>query len=623
MGSRSVIIPDDEVRLDAFDIPDDEVQISKPKPRPLTPEQKQSLARSSRPTQFEQERRVHTSTPLRAVRGLVLGAAEGAGIPESQTPVRDVARGVYQGITAPPQSKLEELLPAELQMGVNVGRMALRVPGAILSGLKEGAGDIYQGIANRDIEQATHGVGEFGTTAAATITGARQIAKGTQVARGRRNVAKAQREIKSGAPPGWKETDFDVQLKRASPYLAEEARVRPVTSVREAAEASQQAITNLESRVGQVVNTYGRDTIPGQVAMRNARQALRSVPRTSQEMKAGLKELAGLGVGRRITLAYAERLRYRLNRDLDKFFNETGSRRDTLRATNPEFAAKEAAANALREMIYDQLERRGVPNIAKLRRDEGAIIQMRDAFERNIVAAEKASDKATSAVGQVGRLVSGLSPGVAGAVVGGVLGGPASALGATGVGIGLVRDLAKQRALPNRVVSRGFKRLAKHSPSPDYPTIPPPPTVRGMLPPPRIMPPAPSPPPGPPPPVAEGTRATRKGLLLPPEGGTTVPGVTFFDQRAPSIVGTKQTPPPFSIPQWPSQHLADMKFVRSEINRWGLSGTSGRAIESMSPQQLASVATQLRGPRFRTLPRDMKQDFLRSLLARGISPPPQ
>ena len=180
---------------------------------------------------------------------------------------------------------------------------------------------------------------------------------------------------------------------RSAPHLAEEARKAPITTVREAEAASNKAITKIDGQVRTALGQIPEETVNGNSILDSARKAVDAVKRTPEERAAATKLLEGLGIRGDIGILDADQLRERLNAELSGEYDKTGSDRATLRKTNSSYAANEAAANALRDAIYDRMEARGITEARELRRDQGALMNMRDHYHDNMVKSEAADAK--------------------------------------------------------------------------------------------------------------------------------------------------------------------------------------------------------------------------------------
>ena len=365
----------------------------------------------------------------------------GEGAVTAYDPAKKLAKGIAAG-----QNASEILSPEEAQQG--------------LMGLSEFAG----GAAGAG-ELVKHAGGVVPAIKSGPIAG--RIAAGLT----EDPAAAAAREHKLAVPPTKGDVDYDENFNRSAPHLAEEARKAPITTVREAEAASNKAITKIDGQVRTALGQIPEETVNGNSILDSARKAVDAVKRTPEERAAATKLLEGLGIRGDIGILDADQLRERLNAELSGEYDKTGSDRATLRKTNSSYAANEAAANALRDAIYDRMEARGITEARELRRDQGALMNMRDHYHDNIVKSEAADakpqpntplQKAAKTGGQALGAVAGgglgtvLGPGgtVGGAFAGREIGG---ALGEK-FGSKLAQDNR-----PNARIARTFENL-KNSP---------------------------------------------------------------------------------------------------------------------------------------------------------------
>lgn len=268
---------------------------------------------------------------------------------------------------------------------------------------------------------------------------------------------------------------------RATPYLTAEHASAPITSVEALRDAAQSAITQIEAQVGQYIDAHPQDLIRTQ-PLAAARSALARGVRAS-DLELGMRELNDLGLDQPLTLAQADAIRLRLNQENAATLAKNNIDQFKARTTDPAFAAREAAAEALRAGIYDQLAARGVDAKA-LRMDEGALMKLRNAALRQIYAGERpvAGTGTNTLTSRVIRRTAPVVGGVAGASLGGVLG--------AGVGTELGMSVSKRLASPNltrnALIERAFSHL-KGDTAPAYPVMPPDAPVRGLLPSPPIV----------------------------------------------------------------------------------------------------------------------------------------
>jgi hypothetical protein len=314
------------------------------------------------------------------------------------------------------------------------------------------------------------------------------------------------------------------QYVRARPYLEEAHSSNPIsvdTGVSDTVDAANQGISKIEDKVGEAIRANPQDLIRTNT-MADVNAALAKNQRGQQFVAAGQRELAGFGLDQPKTVAQADAIRRQLNLENQAALSKNSYDLAAARASDPAFAAREAASQSLRTGIYNQLEQRGVQGVKDLRQDEGALLAIRDAAQNQIYNGEKMV--AGSAPGGLGRQVAaravqgGLTAG--GAYVGSSLAGPAGAAGGAAVGAGAgelaTRFFAPGKLSRNELVARSFEKQVAGSP--EYLDIPQGPQIKGLLGSGTRVTPAPPVPGG----TMEGgmvavdpsTRAARLGLLL-------------------------------------------------------------------------------------------------------------
>jgi hypothetical protein len=142
----------------------------------------------------------------------------------------------------------------------------------------------------------------------------------------------------------------------------------------------------------------------------------------------------------------------------------------TARETSPAFAAREIAAESLRNGIYDQLENYGIDGVRELRQDQGSLIKIRNAAHNQIFN-EGRTVRGTGRSGLGGRIVRGVGK-AAGASIGGAAGstlGPGGTIGGAVVGgeIGssIANSLAPGDLTKGGLIENSFKhRVATDEP---------------------------------------------------------------------------------------------------------------------------------------------------------------
>jgi hypothetical protein len=287
----------------------------------------------------------------------------------------------------------------------------------------------------------------------------------------------------------------------------------PITTVQEGLDASQKAISGIAERVRGYVLASPNDQVAG-----NAWQRMMNRLGNSQqddftrrglawiERKYGSKLSQGS-----ISLKDADEIREELNAFNRKAMNDTRTNKADLQKTDPAFAARENLAESLRNDIYDHLEvAKQIPGVRDMRRAEGSIMKLRNAFEGALPRADTAVGGTApfAAVRDLADVATRLS-------------------GANALTHGAASRVARSPAnrTANEMVER-FHRIRPYDDPATYPAVPPP-----------FVP----PPPGPPgPPLGRTQTAWWPGG---PPGPPGAPGAP---------VASHPTPPPPAPPPTPA-----------------------------------------------------------------------
>ena len=176
------------------------------------------------------------------------------------------------------------------------------------------------------------------------------------------------------AVPSTKSTPYTPeQYARARPYLEEEHADSPVSrdsGVTDIRDAAQSAIGKIEDKVSQYIKANPQDVISTNPAA-DARAALQKNQRGSEFVDAGMKEIQALNLDQPKTVAQADAIRRQLNLENQAALAKNNYKQEAARVSDPAFAAREAAAESLRDGIYGKLEERGIQGVQDLRQDEG------------------------------------------------------------------------------------------------------------------------------------------------------------------------------------------------------------------------------------------------------------
>jgi hypothetical protein len=245
-------------------------------------------------------------------------------------------------------------------------------------------------------------------------------------------------------------TPRDYQAAR--PYLEAEHGNSPVQSVQDLRDSADTAIGNIEGKIRGFIQAKPRATISTD-PLSDANAVLAQNARGQSFVDQGMKELEDFDLGQPKTLAQADNIRKQLNAENKAVLRRNNYDVATARATDPGFAAREAAAESLRNGIYDSLEANGVSGVRDLRLDEGAIIKIRNAAQNQIYNGGKAVSGTGSSgpVRQVGKALVKAGGTAAGASVGGVPGaivgaGAGEAAGSLLTSGNLTRDALIERS---------------------------------------------------------------------------------------------------------------------------------------------------------------------------------
>jgi hypothetical protein len=338
------------------------------------------------------------TTKLNAqLRGAVAGGVEGAAdlLASFTSPVGLALSLAGLG----PESKLVETVPALKPLlelpAVRTAQRAVQT-GAGAGFAAHGAGRVataptWGEKAEGVVELAAGGLGlsPAVSSAKARYTATRRTKQG----------AEAAHAFQLAVPPSKTSPYEPTDPHAAMPWLDVEHAAKPITSIEGLRDAADSAITRIEDHIHQAIGANPNDLIRNQplVAVKNA---LRRFTR-SDAMSAGLKDVESFGLDQPLTVERADQIRRDLNAENKGVLKRNHYDVATARSIDPGFAAREAASRALRDGIYTQLEARGIAGVRELRQDEGALLSVRNATERQIYAGDKTVAKSAPPLGPV------------------------------------------------------------------------------------------------------------------------------------------------------------------------------------------------------------------------------
>lgn len=347
-------------------------------------------------------------------------------------------------------------------------------------------------------------------------------------------------DFQKAIPPSKSAPYSPEDLDAARPHLEDQHEIETIKEPLDVRDASDSSISRIERRVGDYIAENPKDLI--RTSPLEAAKAALSKSVRSDFVEKGLKELEPYSLDEPITLEKADRIRRQLNNENNGVMDKNKYLRSTARDIDPGFAAREAAVDALREGIYNQLEERGIEGVDQLRHDEGSLIKIRDAAQNQIYNGEKQVAK-TGASGTGRKVLRNVTKagitGVGAGIGALVYGEPGAAVG--GLVTSPLANLAGDLILPDnltrsQLLERSFgKKITNGA---EFPDIPPRPKIRGLLnpKPTELGPSTNTNPLSEPQRAAPDTRAARKGLLLnKPKPAITAAG---FNEPAGEPVGT-------------------------------------------------------------------------------------
>ena len=299
----------------------------------------------------------------------------------------------------------------------------------------------------------------------------------------------------NGVPPT-KSTPYTPQdLQNARPYLEDEHAASPIKTVADLKDAADSAIGRIENRISDYVRQNPADQLTND-PLGSVNAALAKTDSLKQGFsQAGLKELAPYNLDEPLTVMKADKLRRQLNAENAAFETKNNYDQAQARATDPAYAAREAAAGALREGIYRRLADRGIEGVYQLRQDEGSLIAVRNAAQNQIFNGGKnvAGTGTNGVVGQTVhnaiRIASTGTGAALGAHLGGTEGATAGAILGGGAGEAINRTFFPGNLTRDALVERSFSKPITNGAS--LPEIPAKPSIRGLLPKPKPQLPAP------------------------------------------------------------------------------------------------------------------------------------
>lgn len=381
--------------------------------------------------------------------------------------LRDTA-GMISGATS---------LPGLATTGATIVAPEVMGPALVGHGIHsmiQGWGDLTNpDVLQRELMAAAEVSGGAAATGEAIKTGGGPITQQVRqnIAQKALNKAPDQQlsDFKTAIPPTKSAPYTDVDVHAARPYI--ESQNIPIDSPVGLRDAADSAIAQIEGRVDGVVQQHPTETITTN-PLYDVYSTLKQNTTRLDFLEAGMNELekyplgfqrAGGQVDPPLTLQSADDLRWQLNQDNKAVVARNNYDLALAKATDPGFAAREAAAESLRNGIYDKLEQLGFKEARALRRDEGSIIKIRNASlkqefngERN-VRTPNAPSRGRQAAANVAKKASIGAGTYLGAKLGGTGGAVAGAEAGSALGDVAANAIAPKNMTRNSLLQRSFR----------------------------------------------------------------------------------------------------------------------------------------------------------------------
>lgn len=293
-------------------------------------------------------------------------------------------------------------------------------------------------------------------------------------------AVKALPDLMKAAPPSRSTPYTPDDVIRAAPEIAAQLAKKPVEDMAGAVEATDLAAKNIQSKVKDLAAAHPNYTsVPSVLPAVRAQFSKGGAMGTADtDLPNALKTLAPFNLDQPMTLAEKMSVLTRMNALNEGVLSDKGWDTTTALNSDPKFAARYVAANALRDDIYNGLDSLGVPGVRQLQQRQASVIKLRDAM----AAQQYKGDKTVSGTGAntiPAKIARGAIPAVGGAA-GAYFGGVPGAAAGTVVGNEVARSIVPQNLTRDALVTRALKTLGLSMP-PTYPEVPATVQPRGLL----------------------------------------------------------------------------------------------------------------------------------------------
>lgn len=385
----------------------------------------------------------------RIVRGAMDGGLPGA-VEAAAAPVKGALQAQFDQYKAAKKAEREgrtsEMVGHSVAAAVpGVGPMAARWGEMI------GGGEAPEAVGEMIVGAAAPLVGKVASKAVPAVQNAMKARAAAKTARA---ADASYRAVEMAIPPTkttpYTKADWDV----AKPYLDAEHAKAPITSTPALRDALDTAVAQIENDISGVIAQFPIAKLQPPVVPEVMAQ-LGKHPRR-EFMTAGLKELDDLPVGAPMSLTEADALRKQLNAENKAILKKNSYDVATARKVDPGFAAREVAANVIRDTLYDFLESNNVGPIRQLRREEGSLIKLRNAAEAKAMAGQRPVAGSAES-GPLRRVAAELME-KGSTATGAAVGGPVGAVVGAQVGETLGTAVRGSRRTRDDLITRAFRR---------------------------------------------------------------------------------------------------------------------------------------------------------------------
>jgi len=279
------------------------------------------------------------------------------------------------------------------------GHFAVDLAAAAMGGqhsvVGEGAKPIFPGMDEAVKDYAATGMRQLGVgpewaknAISEAVGKAKQAAKDKIAATqtGPEGLAAIQRAFPASASAPYDPNDAQIAYNALAEHHATVEDIRTPEDVRDALDMS---IKDNEAKVKAAIAEIPDEPVRVNV-MDRVKAALGDHPRGDFVSK-GLKELEDYDLDKP-SVTEADRIRRVMNAENNAVLKKNNYAIDDARATDPGFVAREAAANALRDGVYNTLEAYGKDQgvtARELRQDEGSLISFRNAVMQKLFNGEQ------------------------------------------------------------------------------------------------------------------------------------------------------------------------------------------------------------------------------------------